>query len=257
MIISYDKKFLFCHIPKTAGTSIAKALQPYTNTMEKHWLSQVSRKILGVNNVPHKMVNFQNYPHWSLLKASEILPQKTFENLYKFSFVRHPIQWQYSIYRHILRHSEIESFQKRYAFVYKNKSFDEYIRWRIDMGVIPQVLQLVNNSGDLLLNNVFHYERLNEDFNKLCKIININVKLPHANKNKTIAPVKINKLTEQLILDHYKIDFDVFGYDEQGVKSDFVFNSEQSFPELTGLIQQITPSSYDAWDINANKVNPQ
>ncbi|MCP4991172.1 MAG: sulfotransferase family protein [Colwellia sp.] len=250
VIISYEKKFLFCHIPKTAGTSISNTLQPFTSAMEKHWFSRITRKIIGVSNVPHKMVNFQNYPHWSMLKASEIIPQAVFGGLYKFAFVRHPVQWQYSIFRHILRHSEIDSFKKRYANVYKNKNFDDYIRWRIDNGVIPQVLQLINKTGNILLDDIFYYEQLNSEFERLLEKLNISVKLPHVNINNIVAPIKMDKSTEQLILDNYKNDFDILGYDEVGKKEGFVFNTKCKIPEIVELLKKVGSSNYDTWKAN-------
>jgi hypothetical protein len=248
MIVSHSNKFIFLHIPKTAGTSVRKSLLPFANPLEIKTHSKIYRRLLG-SLTPHKYVDFRHNPHWSLSKAKSILPAMVFDNYFKFCFVRHPVNWQYSMFMHILSHPHIGEFQKRYPFIYKYKSFEDYMRWRIDSGAIPQVAQMLNFDGRFEVDFVGRFENLTEDFNIICKRAGIAADLPFLNKNKIKEDYKITDKARQLVIYNYQDDFNAFGYSESHYYSEWQLNKKQIFWQLAPLLESLG-LEYDVWAKN-------
>lgn len=80
MIIDHDRKFVFIHVPKTAGTSIRSQLvtdsQNQVNLWHQGWVSSESR-----------VVDLAHLPGYL---AKRVLQREGAESYYKFAFVRDP-----------------------------------------------------------------------------------------------------------------------------------------------------------------------
>ena len=216
MILSFSHKFIFFHIPKTAGTSVSFALSKYENKIP-YSLKSKFKRTLAKNRYSKQLVNFhfkdfhfKAYPHLSALDASNMIPDYIYQDMFKFAFVRHPVDWQFAVYRHIL--SKYKDNPKQFAPVFKLKSFDEYIHWRIGAGsTIPQVLQILDSRGNIAVDKVGRFENLENDFNSICETIGINEKLPRLNVGKH-SHCDISSKTRDLIYEYYYPDFEAFGY---------------------------------------------
>jgi hypothetical protein len=248
MIVSHKNKFIFLHIPKTAGTSVRNALLPYANPLETTLRARFVRKIAR-QFTPYRYVNFRNHPHWSLLKAQSILPNEMYANYLKFCFVRHPVDWQHSMFRHILSHSHLPSFQTRFAFIYKHKNFEDYIKWRVDNGPIPQAIQMLNNKNEIDMDKIARFEFIQQDFANICSAINISATLPFLNSNKLNRSLKISDSVRSLIYQHYKIDYDLFGYSEEGLDESWVYEKNKNMNVLSEMKDKLGPI-YDVWGLN-------
>ena len=151
MIISHKKKFIYFHVYKVAGTSIRKALKEHDD--------------LSFSDFPfHKNIQFFiGHRIWFLsswavdhLKASEAkyyLPENTFNNYFKFSFVRNPWDWQVSIYHYMMQYK----FHPQHRLVAKMKTFDEYIEWRIEYDLELQKEFIYDKKGKMLVDFVGRY----------------------------------------------------------------------------------------------------
>ena len=253
MIISHEKKFLFLHIPKTAGTSVRNALLPYANPLEVELKSRIIRRILN-GFTPYKYIDFRHYPHWTLSKAQNTLPAYIFDSYTKFCFVRHPVDWQYSMFRHILSHSHLPKFKKEFGFIYENSDFEEYINWRIEQGVIPQAIQMINKDKSLGVDIVARFENIQNDFQRICNSVNITATLPFLNKNnknKNNKDKVISDNARELIYKHYKIDYELFGYTLEGVNPDWSYDKGKDVSELNDLYN-ILGIEFDVWDANTS-----
>ena len=223
MLISYEKNFLFLRIPKTGGTSVNSALASYRNPLERKFYARVIRR-LPVVPTPYQFLPFDAHPHWAMLKARQIIPAEVLHNFYKFGFVRHPVEWQLSMFKHILRHEQTGDFAEQFRDVYKHRSFAEYIRWRIDSGVIPQVAHMIDENGRLLIDFIGRFEFLERDFTLVCESLDIPVPvLGHLNRGPHNQEVALDTRTQQMIHDAYQVDFETFGYTESGILPDLAF----------------------------------
>jgi hypothetical protein len=250
MLVSYSKKFLFLRVPKTGGTSISAALLPYHNFHERKLYARVIRRLPFVPT-PYQFEAFNAHPHWCMLKAKRVLPEEILDSFYKFSFIRHPVDWQISIFKHILRFEHLRDFATEFAEVYKHRSFADYIRWRIDHGPIPQVTLMIDEDGQFLLDYVGRFENLNRDLMKVCQTINIAPPtLDRLNQNPHDQSVVINSALFKLIYDAYHVDFETFGYGEKGLIEDWTLDPQKSFPELVETLNRAGGEDFDPWKSN-------
>jgi hypothetical protein len=209
MIISHQKKFIYFHVYKVAGTSIRKALKEHDD--------------LSISDFPfHKNIQFLIgrriwfLSTWSVdhLKASEAkyyLPENVFKNYFKFSFVRNPWDWQVSIYHYMLQFK----FHPQHRIIKKMKTFDEYIEWRINYDLELQKEFVFDKNGKMLVDFVGRFENIQNDFKEICSRLNIPaIDLPVLNTSKhTYYKDYYNTHTRNLIGDAFKDDIITFNYD--------------------------------------------
>lgn len=202
MIINYDKKFLFVHIQKTAGSSISKNLMLIDGS------------------------EFLHYPHTSIKHAQLTNKQN---NCFKFAFVRNPWDRLYSWYCMILAKGSSSVF---YKYVLQNSNnFSEFLDLneiikddRIDQfnTSIPNWKSISYNQLDYLtditnkLNMDFigRFENIEYDFRYICNILNIEyTPLQHINKsnNENYKLAYSDKDIEK-VYKLYKRDVDYFDY---------------------------------------------
>jgi hypothetical protein len=138
MIYSDSNKFMFYHIPKTAGTSLHTVLKTYAvgpHVDEPH-LTRV-RSHVGVE------------PTWDKYKGSEY---------FSFAIVRNPYDRMFSLY----------NFLKRRRII--KETLEEFIS---KMDREPSQFKLLNYNGVVPLSFVGKFENLEEDFNFIANKINI------------------------------------------------------------------------------------
>jgi hypothetical protein len=178
LLRSYEKKFLFVHIEKTAGSSIADALQKYAHRPERDtpakWLDRIG---IHANYVgPHTWRRFRI--HATAATARRHLPADVFDSLYKFAFVRNPYERLLSQYRFILRYTP----HHRHETVKQLGSFGRYVAWEAERNKRTQHAFVFDRRARYLLDFVGRFESLAEDYQSVCDRIGIPCKLPGGNE---------------------------------------------------------------------------
>jgi len=167
MLISHKHKFIFIHIPKTAGTSISSALNPFCEE------------------------SYPSIKHWSAVKIKEKFGSDIWNEYFKFTFIRNPYERLLSWYNMIDKNRWRPNANSFQSHVKKNiHSFREFImedKQSIDINRFPQQriaqLKKISENGRVIVDFVGKYENLNEDFYYICKKLNIpQTILPHINK---------------------------------------------------------------------------
>jgi hypothetical protein len=140
-------------------------------------------------------------------KAEEIIGlmgQKKFNKYYSFAVVRNPWDWQVSLYSYML----IKRDHPQHAMISSMSSFDEYIEWRCHNEVCFQRDFLIDSNGQNVVNTILRFETLSNDFNELCKKINISARLQNMNKSlrkndyKSYYNESTKKLVEKTLVLH-------------------------------------------------------
>ena len=206
--------FLFIHIDKSAGTSIQKALASYARPQvdsrlrrRMTWLGPVNR--LGL----YRFMEFPEHSHARTIKAC--LPVDYYARLYKFAFVRNPWDRLVSRYHFLQRSKERSDYHR----IQKLKTFADYLDWEIARGKFYQATHVCDADGQLIVDFIGYYERLNEDFGKVASRLGVNVTLPKANtsKHEDYRSYYTPALRER-VAEHYRRDIELFGYEFDGLK---------------------------------------
>ena len=177
MLLSLEKRFLFVHVPKTGGTSIAQALSPWV----VHPPRTPVNKLLSQFRIQRDPSKVLLRTHGSLAYAYSQLNPEFADSLFKFAFVRNPWDRLVSEYSFILarpshrRHSKVKALPNFLAYLH-------YARQRPDSSCQARMLASRPGSPDIDL--VGRFENLSADFEAICARIGIDAPLPHLNKTK-------------------------------------------------------------------------
>ena len=198
MELSYSHRFIFIHVYRVAGQSVSRALQPY---------SVVPRRLTQWRL--HRLREF-NYGH---VKASELktaLRPELFDTFFKFSFVRNPWDWQVSVFEYQRQNPD----HPHHGFFSTFRTFDDYLEWRVhEEGPELQSEFVMGDSGEPLVDFVGRYERLAEDFGRVCARLGVEASLPHRNRSKHgDFRQYYTPATRALVSDAYRDDIERFGY---------------------------------------------
>jgi len=189
-------KCIYIHIPKAAGISINKAL--FDNYGGGHKTVRVYKRIFG---------------------------PAVYKEYFTFTFVRNPYSRLLSAYR-FLKNGGFSETDRTWAIqnLSEYSSFDDFIKLWIDEESIwslnhfkPQYSFVCDVSLTPEVDFIGKVESIEEDFEKVCSILNIPNKLEIRNKGKTdntnwehfYSDYSIDKIT-----DIYSRDFELFQYEK-------------------------------------------
>lgn len=232
-MISHKYKVIFIHIPKVAGQSIE------TFFLELHGLDWQNRAplLLGPNDNPEI-----GPPRLAHLRAVDYckyhyISPDCFNDYFKFSFIRNPWSRTVSFYRYT-KYSRIVAFE---YFVKK---------------VLPDLIKeqnwfygsqydFVYDENRLMIDFLGRYESLDEDFEKLCKRLDIeNEGLPHINKSSRETKNEVKKMVSKFKRKLHRIMR--YGKDEVN-SSDYKDYYDR---DLIRLVEEIYHKDIEAFEYN-------
>jgi len=200
---------VFIHIYKNGGSSIRRALAPYSDERKSDYaldkLHTLLRRTIGWDLKYLK--DMQKYPnHFSAHDLPEIIADH--KSYFKFAIVRNPWDAQVSHYHYGKRNIWLAE-HKIYR---KFQSFEQYIEWRQHVGQRSQK-SFIYSADKSLVDFIGRYENLDEDFQSICKRIKVQASLPAINVSKrdhyhSYYNDKTRKIVEQM----FQEDIDTFGY---------------------------------------------
>ena len=187
-MISHERKFIFVHVPKTAGVSIGNCLSRFTdeNLSEGH----------------KRLIDYSNF-------------DKTY---FKFTFTRNP--WD----RFLSSYFYFKNYGRRLGYdietgklIDKFSSFKEFVH-NLDSiynSIRSPHFKIQFNWIDKKLNFIGRFENLQEDFDTVCDKIGIpKQNLPHTNKSKHKHYTEYyDDETRKIVAEKYAKDIEYFGYE--------------------------------------------
>jgi len=168
-MISLQKRFLFVHIPKTAGNSIQSALRDYSEDQ----LVALRKEQDGIERFGLRNPKYQIKKHSMLREYHDALGPEQFRDLYKFTCVRNPWDRMVSYYFTPTQHPETWNRKKFREIIFKAVSVADYLR-------------LGDGEEDPFANvdHIIRFENLADDFAAVCAAIAISPPtLPQYNRS--------------------------------------------------------------------------
>jgi hypothetical protein len=168
-MISLQKRFLFVHIPKTAGNSIQSVLRDYSEDQ----LVALRKEQDGIERFGLRNAKYKIKKHSKLSEYYDALGDEQFRNLYKFTCVRNPWDRMVSYYFTPTQKTETWNRKKFRETISKAVSVADYLR--------------LHNGEEASFANVDYimkFENLVDDFRAVCEAINISPPtLPQYNRS--------------------------------------------------------------------------
>jgi hypothetical protein len=215
MLLSVKHRFLFVHIAKSGGTSVRASLQRLRWRDPWYWSMFACSRLshLSGHRIATKLPR-----HAKIIAAKELLPREFFDGLFKFAFVRNPWDLQVSSFHHIRR--------ERPHYLGGQQDFEGFLRWKlsperayqfhVDTSIELQTDYLIDLHGELLVNFIGRYERLEEDFAEACRRIGIpQPGLAHKRKARDREQdyrSYYSDETAELVARHFKRDIELLEY---------------------------------------------
>jgi hypothetical protein len=168
-MISFQKRFLFIHIPKTAGNSIQSVLRDYSEDQ----LVALRKEQDGIERFGLGNPKYKIRKHSTLREYRDTLGNEQFRKLYRFTCVRNPWDRMVSYYFTPTQSAESWDRKKFHGIISKVVSIADYLR-------------LNENEEDPFANVdcIIRFENLADDFRTLCKQLKISpATLPQYNRS--------------------------------------------------------------------------
>lgn len=207
MIISHQKQFIFIHIYKVAGTSIKNSLLKYSEGGSGNlpFRSRIVNRIFG-----NKIFTKDFDPHITAMELKRELPNKIYNNYFKFAFVRNPFDWQVSLYNYMLKNKD----HKQHDIFNKIRNFDEYLDWRINYDLKFQKDFITDDRDQIIVDFIGKIENLENDFKSVSSKLRIPYKpLPRLNRSNYLSYLTYyNDRSFEKVYKAFEPDFKFFNY---------------------------------------------
>jgi hypothetical protein len=209
-MIYKEHKFIFIHIHKVAGKSMIHAFHKFQDNIPfkfKLWNKIYSKPL-------NKKLIYPDYlmldTHTKAIEYKKFLGDD-YDKLFKFAFVRNPLDWQVSMY--FFMKEQKDHFQHD---IINKLNFNEYIDWRVNEDLELQKSFVVDENNNLIVDFIGKFENIQKDFNKVCDRLDIRTSLPHINKSKHKPYYEyFDKKTSNMIIEAYEEDYNFFGYEKK------------------------------------------
>jgi len=210
-------RLIMIHVPKTAGTTMMKALgrNKYRNErpLPKYSLPNVIRKLQGIN-LPGVHAKARDY--------KKVIGEQTYEDTFSFAFVRNPYDFMVSCYfwglqiapnsskREVREQAEkiclLDGFSGFINSDYGNKMINDQYGSMADW--------IVDDKNQIIVKFVGRFENLENDWQHIGRIINLkDARLFHHNKsNHSSYRDYYNPQTKKLIENRFEWIIEQFEY---------------------------------------------
>jgi len=211
-----ERNVLFVWLPKTAGSSIYHALRKTRYKCRK--LINTEKK--GIIESPY--TDFDNkgavtFSHTSIdaLIKNDIVHKEFLENAFKFCFVRNPWDRLVSLFFYRSLNKQYKDFRE-FCLDFKDQEIEPIGLYnaRLNSQFNEQVSWITDEKGRLLVDFIGRFERLEEDFSRISRVLGVKARLPHRNRSDHSNYRKYyDEETIGIVRQRYKRDIEFFGYD--------------------------------------------
>ncbi len=221
-MISHKYKCIFIHIPKCAGTSIEAALGHLDGHTgrggQDHRSIRMIQPItlqafLSIDNIKEILRAIKHKYSRKVLnpKSKYVVTREQYNSYFKFTFVRNPWARAFSWYKNVMR----DEIHKTSYGITGELSLTEFLKLYAGKGMLrPQLYWIKDFKGEISLDYIGRFERLNDDFQEICKHLNIShTALPHKIKGTGDDYRKYyDDESIEIIMANYQEEINLFDY---------------------------------------------
>ena len=198
-MISFQKRFLFVHIPKTAGNSIQSILRRYSEDE----IVALRPEQDGIERFGIRNPNYKIKKHSTLAEYRTALDEARFRDLYKFTCVRNP--WDRMVSYYFRPAQKVEAWDRR-----------EFRKLILRALSVTDYLRLDKGESDPFGNvdYIIRFENLADDFRAVCARLDIPAtQLPQYNRsNREHYSKYYDAELRELIRKRFAPEIERFGY---------------------------------------------
>jgi chondroitin 4-sulfotransferase 11 len=201
MLMSHEMRFVFIHIPKTAGMSVHRALAGASPDA-----------IRRIDHMP-AFHDPQKHRHLFARDMQQYLGAEAWRRYFSFCFVRNPYSRLVSWYNMCLERP-VNAFMWRvrreaptfYDFLCLEDRIVERTRFN-------QVDYVTDQHGRKIVNFIGNFESLSDDFDKVCTHLGLRSRLPHLNSTaKVDYRTFYDERCREIVAKRFQRDLTAFGY---------------------------------------------
>ena len=198
-MISFQKRFLFVHIPKTAGNSIQSILRDYSEDE----LVALRREQDGVERFGLRNPKYKIKKHSTLQEYRLVLGKEKFGELYKFACVRNP--WDRMVSYYFTPTQNVVALDR-----------NKFRKVIVAALPVADYLRLDERDNDPFenVNYIMRFENLAADFRNVCTELDISPKtLPQYNRsNRAHYSNYYDEDLRELVRARFVAEIERFGY---------------------------------------------
>lgn len=216
MLISTSHKFIFVHVPKSAGSSLTAVLRPYCLPKNRTLARRVLSFLPWRENV--EKVYFRQHETAEKIRAK--LGAQVFGAFTSFGIVRNPFDHAVSLFEFLK-----EQTTRNSGRVVAGLNFSQFMQMRAKpprfaleespLKMTDQASRLVDRQGKIIVSDVLHLEKLAQEFPQLCARLGLppmEMVVKNTSMRSAIATY-YDAASIALVQQHYARDFALFGYD--------------------------------------------
>lgn len=211
MPVNTNLKWIFIHIPKTGGSSIARYMYEQSGTPLELWgrIKSRDRERFGLQDArevdcPDRYQHL--YHHLRAAEVRKVVGDEVWTVYTKFTVIRNPWDRLVSFYEYARQTGERGGTAGR--------SFEEWVEYR---SLFPKMSPyIMSEEGDILVDYVIRFENLMEDFKQMHERLGSKYtpsQIPH--EKKTVRDdyrCYYTSALAQKVYDELKEEIDFFGY---------------------------------------------
>jgi hypothetical protein len=212
MIVSLGRKYIFVHAPKTAGTSMALALEERA-MKDDIMLGDTPKAVKRRRRLKDTQSRGRLWKHATLADIDGLITPQDLEGLFAFTLVRNPWDRMVSYYHWL----QVQTFNHPAVSLAKQVTFHEFSQSGVivsSMKSSPARHYMTNAQGAEHCNAYIRIEHFAQDAANLVDHLGFDLDLGHANRSERQADYQsyYDAKTRQAVAAACAEDIERFGY---------------------------------------------
>lgn len=218
MVINHDKKYIFFHVPKNAGTAMYRIFGSPSGYFDWHAPAKVVKSVLPDFDKYYRFGFLRN--PWSRMVSLYVRFIETDERAKAYNNGKGLSHTPADFELWLINHDDSEN---RRAYQNGTRWFGQSAHWETSISTTrkPQLDYLTDDDGKLLLNEVGRFEDMGVGLAKICSRITalrgvvMNPVMPMVRKGNYSKPYRefYNPTSQAFIAEHFKKDIKFFDYE--------------------------------------------